>query len=205
MLEEFIDSFMEDLARYEGVEGGDSRVEDSTQRANPYGLDNPPFPAEEGESPKSHAERVTTYFYNQLSNDKEIGDAYRKAPIAVQKAVLDLQYNTGNVFSYDKLKTALNGGDYKSVLQNTLDVVSANDDTIGSNAVSFGLAKRRAEVYNTAAKDLNLNPITSVRISKGIKDSNTNVDYNIKGNDKINFNIDKPIHSTSKSTYIELY
>jgi len=205
MLEEFIDSFMEDLARHEGVEGGERRLEDSTKRANPYGLDNPPFQAEEGESPENHAKRVSTYYYNQLSNDKEIGEAYRKAPISIQKALLDLQYNTGNVSSYNNLKAALNEGNYQSVLQNTLDVVSANDDSIQDSAVSFGLAKRRAEVYNTAAKDLGLNPITSVKISKGMVDSTTNVDYNMKGNNKLNFNIAKPIHSTSKTTSVELY
>jgi hypothetical protein len=112
MLEEFIDSFMEDLARHEGVKGGDKRVDDFTRRANPYGLDNAPFEAEEGESPESHAKRVSTYYYNQLSNDKEIGEAYRKAPVAIQKAVLDLQYNTGNVSSYTNLKAALNEGNY---------------------------------------------------------------------------------------------
>ena len=206
MLEEFIDSFMEDLARHEGVEGGKRRVEDSTQRANPYGLDNPPFPAEEGESPRSHAERVTTYFYNQLSNDKEIGDSYRKAPMAIQKALLDLQYNVkGSISSYTNLKAALNEGNYTSVLKNTLDVVSANDDNIQDKAVSFGLAKRRAEVYNTAAKDLGYNQITSVKISKVEADSTTNLDYNVKGNIGLNFNINKPIHSTSKTTYAELY
>ena len=44
MLQEFIDEFMEDLGRYEGTEGGSPRMEDSSKKTKPYGLDNPPIP-----------------------------------------------------------------------------------------------------------------------------------------------------------------
>jgi GH24 family phage-related lysozyme (muramidase) len=197
MLSEVVDS----LAKYEGVKGGGKRIEDPSKIKAPYGTDNPPVPRLDNEQDRDYAKRIAGYFHNNLIN--KFGESYIKAPISVQKALIDFQYNTGGFAGTEKtpnLNRALENNDYSTVMKNTLDVISAYDSKKGSEGVLLGIAKRRAIEYNNTADDLGIPKLNLVKLET-TPQGTARIIYKNKDNvDVLNYSFsNKGVHSQSST------
>tara|TARA_R100001510_G_C7559932_1_gene140354 strand:- start:36 stop:707 length:672 start_codon:yes stop_codon:yes gene_type:complete len=197
MLSEVVDS----LAKYEGVKGGGKRIEDPSKIKAPYGADNPPIPRLDNEQDRDYAKRIAGYFHNNLID--KFGEPYVKAPLSVQKALIDFQYNTGGFAGTKEtpsLNTALQNKDYPTVMKNTLDVISAYDSEKGSDGVLLGIAKRRAIEYNNTADDLGIPKLNLVKLET-TPQGTARIIYKNKDNiDVLNYNFSsKGVHSQSST------
>ena len=183
-LENLLDDVVSSLAKYEGVKGGEAV--DFKGQTNPFGIDNPPFAQEEGESVENYAKRISRHFHNGLISS--FGSSYTSAPDSVKKALIDFQYNTGGFAGTNEtpsLNNALKNNDYTTVMKNTLDVISAKDpDKNNQNNVLKGLATRRAIEYNKTADDLNIPKINFAKLEK-TPNGNARVIYKDKSDDVI--------------------
>ena len=193
------DTFLDRLEKLEGAEGTDNSVEGNSSTRG-YGITLIPDALEDYAATETDdrklAAAINAYNIDQMIADEELN--FSSLPDSMKLAAADVMYNTGTL--YPNMREALIGGDYQEALNQTLDIVSANDPDQGdTNKVVRGLINRRMDTYNYAANELGLPEISGYSLMPSEEEGFlTNLTYNFgEESNPLIFNIDKGMHTKS--------
>lgn len=193
---EFLEEYMVLLAEDEGTKGRAMALEGGGGTRG-FGITNIPDELKEfakTASDEALARKLVGWHYGKVVN--RIGeDTWNNLPNAMKIVTIDQHYNSGTL--YNNFTKGITTGDYKYALENTLDIISANDPKSGGKGVMNGLVSRRVRNYNRAANELGLSVINKYNI--GSAGTGTTVAYNYNDGSNFNVNTKSGIHSASSS------
>lgn len=212
MNEELINKILEGIAKDEGTEGravalegggstrgyGITTIAEGLKKALSFSNLN----ADEM-SDKDLARQIVIYNIGEMK--KDMGEeTWNNLPDQMKIVASDQYYNSGKLF--DGFKEDLISGNYENALKNTLDIISANDPTTGTNGVMTGLINRRVSKYNEAAEALGFNQITNFTTGNSVEEGKqTAVTYNYNNSEPFIVNTISGMHSQSlKKTDISI-
>ncbi|MEA3387475.1 MAG: hypothetical protein U9Q66_03745 [Patescibacteria group bacterium] len=138
-------------------------------------------------------EAIQMYVFDIDANLSKVS-GYSKQDNNTKKALIDLAYNTGGIAKFPALQKEISDPNAtpKSILHNTLDIVSVEGKSVK------GIAKRRAEMYNSAVDPKD-------KISSVTQLSNGTIEYkDVRGNIILRVPVSGGVHNASEPGTINL-